>query len=59
MQALEVSGVLYQLIPELKEGKGVTQNKIYHAFDVLGHNLAAYSASLPACQRQRCAGPRC
>lgn len=47
MQALEVSGVLYQLIPELKEGKGVTQNQIYHAFDVLGHNLAAYSASLP------------
>ena len=50
MQALEVSGVLYQLIPELKEGKGVTQNQIYHAFDVCWG-----ITWLPRCQPARAA----
>lgn len=47
MQALDESCVLYELAPELGEGRGVMQNQVYHAFDVLGHNLAAYAASSP------------
>ena len=45
MEALEQSGVLFALIPELKEGDGLLQSERYHAYDVLHHNLACYAAS--------------
>ena len=47
LQILDLTKVLYVLIPELWEGHGIMQNKTYHAYDVLGHNMATFAASAP------------
>lgn len=47
LSVLDTTGVLYALIPALREGDGVLQSAAYHAHDVLRHNLAAFAASGP------------
>ena len=44
IELLEAAGLLAEVIPELREGLGVVQNR-FHKFDVFGHTLATLAAT--------------
>ena len=47
LKMLESLNALSFIIPELYEGKGLAQNSVYHAFDVMEHNLFSCAKSAP------------
>jgi tRNA nucleotidyltransferase (CCA-adding enzyme) len=44
IELMRESGLLAEVIPELLEGRGCTQNR-FHRFDVYGHNLATLTGA--------------
>jgi len=47
VELLHRSGALRELMPVLYEGKGLSQNKTYHLYDVFDHNLHSFSSAPP------------
>ena len=47
LETMRDTGVLAYVLPRLCEGDGVRQSDIYHAYDVLGHEIAACTAAPP------------